>query len=175
MRVATKRMLIFLLLCSGWTQADYVTDRVDANLFDTLAADQAPIGTVSSGTPVRVVQRENNWARVETVDGRVGWVETRWLTEQPTAEVRLLALQGDYRQSQDALNQAQTELAQLRKQLETLHPTAAAAAGTGSQSTAIPWSIWTGLMVFVWVIGLILGRYLEDRKLRKLRNRNRLI
>jgi len=57
---------------------------------------------------------------VQLVDGKTGWVEKRFISEQKPAKVRLLSLQSKYRQLQEKLDRAEEELAGLKQSAQAV-------------------------------------------------------
>ena len=43
------------------------------------SSDSERIGTIAKGTSVRVIETKGKWSRIETDDGQVAWVATRFL------------------------------------------------------------------------------------------------
>lgn len=71
----------------------YVTDRLVVAIRATPGTQGAALALVTSGTPLEVLNRQNGYARVRTADGVAGWVEQVYLSNEPTAAVRLAKLE----------------------------------------------------------------------------------
>ena len=84
---------LLLLFSVTSTQAAYITDKLVAGLYKEAKVTDKPIKALSSGTPLEVVSRENDFIKVRTSDGVVGWVEAAYLTDEKPARSILLDTQ----------------------------------------------------------------------------------
>jgi SH3-like domain-containing protein len=64
-------------------EVNYVS-AVQATLRDQVATIYNRVGTVKNGERVEVLEREKRFSRVRTADGIEGWIEQRYLVDQPT-------------------------------------------------------------------------------------------
>jgi len=112
------RVILFVLLfCPAVASSAHITDRLLAGLYLSANNQQQPIQLLPSGTPVELLANKGGFVEVQLVDGKTGWVEKRFLSEDTPAKVRLLALQGKYRQLQAQLDLAEERLADNAKAL----------------------------------------------------------
>ena len=81
---------------------------------------QQPIELLPSGTPIELIGEARGFVKVQLVDGKTGWVEKRFISEQKPAKVRLLSLQSKYRQLQEKLDRAEAALAGLKQPAKTV-------------------------------------------------------
>ena len=91
----------------------HITDKLLAGMYSTPDNSQQPVQLLPSGTPVELINEKNGFVQVQLVDGKTGWVEKRFLSEEKPANVRLLALQSKYRQLQEKLDRAEQQLSTL--------------------------------------------------------------
>lgn len=91
----------------------HITDKLLAGMYATPDSTQQPIQLLPSSTPVELISEQNGFVQVQLVDGKTGWVEKRFLSEDKPAKVRLLALQSKYRQLQVKLDNAEQQLSTL--------------------------------------------------------------
>lgn len=107
---------------SGQTQ--YISDDISVTLRDAARNDAAPVGSISSGDRVTVLQvlGSQSFAQIRTVDGRVGWINARYLSPQPAAKVRIRDLQGELATAQTRVRDLESELATLKSRLEGARP-----------------------------------------------------
>ncbi len=128
MRQGTHPLLAAALLAAaaGAAQAEtaYVTDRVFLGLYAEPGAGK-PMRSLETGTPLEVLGRTRNWARVRTPRGREGWVRSAYLVPEPPARVTMPALKEAHARLQARLKAAQADLeaareeaARLRRELE---------------------------------------------------------
>ncbi|MBQ0789064.1 MAG: TIGR04211 family SH3 domain-containing protein [Cycloclasticus sp.] len=106
-----KFVFIGLMLCSGMVYSAHITDKLLAGMYATPNAAEQPIQLLPSGTPLELIGEQKGFVKVQLVDGKTGWVEKRFLSDDKPANVRLLALQSKYRQLQEKLDQAEAQLA----------------------------------------------------------------
>jgi len=72
--------ICILLTVSAYSDNRYVTDRMRITLRAGPDVSYKVIGLVNSGESVELIEERQKWSRVETDDGKVGWVMTRFLT-----------------------------------------------------------------------------------------------
>ncbi|MEJ5357248.1 MAG: TIGR04211 family SH3 domain-containing protein [Desulfobacterales bacterium] len=75
-----------LAAASGGLHAEttaFITDSLRLALRAGPAADQKSLGVVESGQTVEIVKTGEEWTLVRSPAGVEGWVQTRFLTEQP--------------------------------------------------------------------------------------------
>ncbi|ORU90077.1 MAG: hypothetical protein A6F71_03700 [Cycloclasticus sp. symbiont of Poecilosclerida sp. M] len=65
-----------------------------------------PLPLLSSGTPVEMLEENNGYVQIQMVDGKKGWVEKHFLTDDKPANSRLLSLQSKHRRLQEELDAA---------------------------------------------------------------------
>ena len=83
-----------------------------------------PFENLVSGTPLEVVERNSNYARVRTSGGQEGWVKSAYLVDEKPAQLRvaeleaeLAGLRGQFDQVRNARSSAEDELNRLGKQV----------------------------------------------------------
>ena len=105
-------MSLFLVLAASAstpTQTRYITDEMEFFTRSGPTTAYRIIGSVRSGQPVTVkAQNEDQtFTQIETLDGKVFWLESKFLSNQPAARDQVNTLQKALKQSQ--LQQEQTE------------------------------------------------------------------
>jgi SH3 domain protein len=132
-----KQALLCLALaaCAGGAAAEtvYVTDSLRLGLHAAADTSDRPFENLVSGTAVEVLERNPSYARVRLADGREGWVKATFLIADKPAAARVLELEaerGEFENAAAAAKTAQTaaeqQLASLRGELQ---------ATTGSSET----------------------------------------
>jgi len=114
-----KKLLFCLLILPAFSQAAHITDRLLAGMYSSADAENDPIKLLPSGTPLEILTEKNGFVQIQLVDGKEGWVEKRFLSADKPAKVRLLVLQGKYKQIQAEFDEAKKELTKLKKNTAT--------------------------------------------------------
>jgi len=107
----TTRLGVILLLGMLWAgslPAAYITDKLVAGLYEKAEISDKPIKALSSGTPLEVVTRNNEFIKVRTPDGTIGWVEAAYLTDEKPARSMLLDLQAKHATLQKKLEKMES-------------------------------------------------------------------
>lgn len=99
-------LALLTVLMASYVNAAYITDKLVAGLYKEAKVSDKPVKALSSGTPLEVVSRKDDFVKVKTSDGTVGWVEATYLTDEKPARSMLL--------------DAQAKVSQLHKQVEKL-------------------------------------------------------
>lgn len=115
-----KRFLFLLLFLPVIVNAAHITDKLLAGMYVKPNNTQQPIELLPSGTPIELIGEARGFVKVQLVDGKTGWVEKRFISEQKPAKVRLLSLQSKYRQLQEKLDRAEAALADLKQPAKTV-------------------------------------------------------
>jgi len=110
-----KKIVFLLIFCPTIVFSAHITDRLLAGMYETASSQQEPIKLLPSGTPIELLGEKDGFIKVQLVDGKVGWVEKRFLSDDKPAKVRLLALQSKYRQLQAKLDFAEESLLESKK------------------------------------------------------------
>lgn len=109
-----------LLVGTPATGTEYVTDILRLTLRADPAAGSKILGVIESGQELEVVSEAENWSQVRLPDGREGWVPSRFLTAEKTAELKLTVLQQQFDSQKKALDAIRSEAAELKKQNQRL-------------------------------------------------------
>jgi SH3 domain protein len=106
-------------------ETSYVTDSLRLGLHAAADTSDRPFDNLISGTPVEVLERDSNYARVRLTDGREGWVKATYLVAtKPAAarvtelELELLTLKDSAAAAKTAQATAEQELARYRAELQ---------------------------------------------------------
>lgn len=113
------RLITFcLVLLVGPIYAAHITDRLVVGLYPAAKADGTPLQLLPSGTPLEVLGSESGFSEVRLANGKNGWVESIYVTEEQPVQARLL-------ETQARLRQMGLELARLREGESVAEPVAA--------------------------------------------------
>jgi len=113
-----KRIILLLMLWPIVGNSAHITDKLLAGMYAAPNKTEQPIQLLPSGTPVELIGEQKDFVKVQLVDGKTGWVEKRFLSEEKPAKVRLLALQSKYRQLQGKLDEAEKRMTALDQPVE---------------------------------------------------------
>ena len=106
-----KSLLVLVMLLPLMSEAAHITDKLLAGMYASPNSAEQPIQLLPSGTPLELLGEKEGFVKIQLVDGKVGWVEKRFLSEEKPANVRLLALQSKHRNLQNKLDVAIKKLA----------------------------------------------------------------
>lgn len=115
-------VVIFLFVFSGIVYAEtmYVRDVLRLPLRTGQSTEYKIIAVLESGQQVEVLQTQEEWTQVRLPNEKEGWVQSRYLTPQPTAEIRLEQLETKHKHLTDqaaALLEENTKLKQEKRKL----------------------------------------------------------
>lgn len=101
-------MVIYSSVAAAATQ--YVSDQLSINMRSGPGTSYRIEQLLDAGDKVQTLSESNGWTKVQTSDGKTGFVLTRYLSDQPAARTRIDAMQ-----KQD--QQLKTENANLKSEL----------------------------------------------------------
>lgn len=102
----TKRTIVLLLALvfantAVCAETLYVTDRILLGVHQDAAENSTVIATIPSGTPVAVLERGDDFIKIQLADGKQGWVSAGYLKAQKPATAELDAAYAKLKQAQD--------------------------------------------------------------------------
>jgi SH3 domain protein len=118
---------VVLGLWAGGAGAEtvYVTDSLRLGLHEAADTSDRPFENLISGTPLEILERNTNYARVRVPDGREGWVKATFVVTEKPAAARVLELEAEIAGFESAAAAARAaqiaaeqELAALRSELK---------------------------------------------------------
>jgi len=101
-------------------QKAWVSGQVRVNFRAAPAIDGAPLGILTSGDPVTILERRGDWARVETAEGASGWISRDYLDAQPPPAERIRELEARIADLQRQLAGSRQETDALRERIANL-------------------------------------------------------
>lgn len=111
---------IYITNASAAPQTSYVTDRIMLGVHQQAAETSAVVATIPSGTAVTVLERNNDFVKIQLANGTQGWVSAGYLSPSKPATARLDALNAKLKQSQTQVQNYQTEINKRKKQTQVL-------------------------------------------------------
>ena len=113
---------IFLLLYSGNVNAEtmFVTDVLRLSLRAGQSIEHKIIAVIESGRQVEVLEYGEEWSLVRLPDEKEGWVLTRYLTPDPTHNIRLASLETKHKSLAAQASELLEENAKLKQENKRL-------------------------------------------------------
>ncbi len=108
----------------------YVRDWIVITLRSAPNETSLAMGMASTNDQVEVLEEADGWVRIQTRDGKEGWVAARFLSPQPPKTLQV-------KQLDEKIKSLQVENMRLRGLIAS-HTTGGASAGAGVQGTGIP-------------------------------------
>jgi len=118
-------------------QTVYVDDRLQIGVHEEPTVASTISELIPSGTALQVLERNEQMARVRTAAGAEGWVDARFLVEQPPGRTRAQALENELAGAQAALADAQARIVALEQRAGAATPPPAADAARTIPSDAL--------------------------------------
>jgi SH3 domain protein len=120
-------LFILLLSTAAVGETRYVNDELIINLRTGQGNTYRILRTLPSGTPLEILEENEQYIYVRTRDGIEGWVGSQYLVNTPIArdrlvqaEKRLSQLQAEKQQLQQALSELKQEKGSVEKEQRTL-------------------------------------------------------
>lgn len=148
-------VVLLLAALAGPVGAAHITDKLVVGLYADQKLTGKPKQLLTSGAPIEVLKRGKGVVQVRVADDTRGWIESRYVSEEKPAAMKLLEVQAELRRlkeqlksgdskkvspaagalpsvadakAEQALEQAQKEIKELQTQLADLPRLQAAAA-----------------------------------------------
>jgi SH3 domain protein len=90
--------------------AAYVDDRLQVGLHESASLASTIVELLPSGASLEILERDGDMARVQVTGGATGWVDARFLTEQPPGRARVQELERELAGAQAALADAEAKM-----------------------------------------------------------------
>jgi hypothetical protein len=109
----------------------YVRDWIVITLRSAPNESSSAMGTASTNDLVEVLEEGNGWVRIQTKDGKEGWVAGRFLSAQPPKTLYV-------KQQEDKFKSLQIENMRLRGLIASHTSGGVGSPGTGAQGIVVP-------------------------------------
>lgn len=104
-------LILFLLVpLNSMAETIYVTDVLKLKLRTTASNDADVVTNLSSGDKLTVLEKQKRYTKVKTKDGKVGWVQSWFLTDKVPATFLVANLTKEKQALTDQLARAETKL-----------------------------------------------------------------
>ena len=108
-----------LLVVLGASAEDaFITEGLEVGVHESPSPNSAVVALIGSGAVVEILERTDEIARVRLEDDTVGWVDARYLTEQPPAAAQLRELRASVEEQNRELARARQLLREGEQALE---------------------------------------------------------
>jgi SH3 domain protein len=147
----------------------YVTDMLRLGIHNASDTSDRPFDNLVSGTPLEVLERVPNYARVRTQSGQEGWVKSAYLVAEKPAQARIAETEAEVARLRTALEAAQSAHDEAETTADALSRQVAASAGsdeairetlerlkTENASYAEQLDAYRGALPLAWVVPAIL-------------------
>jgi SH3 domain protein len=173
----------------GGAETAYVTDMLRLGIHNAEDTSDRPFDNLVSGTPLEVLERAPNYARVRTPGGQEGWVKSAYIVAEKPAQARIAEAEAEIERlrtaldaAQDAHDEAETTADALSRQVaasagsdeairETLERLKRENAGYAEQLDAYRGALplaWVGAAIFVTLVaGFAAGWWWLDSRIRR--------
>lgn len=184
-------LLLFIFILANTVQADtvYVTDMLHLSVYEEPESQGKMLKTLVSGEAVNLLERQSAYAKVQTSEGIIGWTKGTYLvTDKPARlivtemETGLKKAQAERDKALQAMTRAQQDLQQVQQALQTAE-TSAQTHGSELQrlqaenkkyenmlkvqESSVPLQLYAITAVICLVLGLVIGWYWIDARIRK--------
>jgi SH3 domain protein len=119
----TTLSLIVLSLClaaGALANTGWVKGEIKLNLRSGAGTEYKIIGGVATGDELKVLATRERWTRVETSDGKVGWIPAGYVESEPPPALRLQLVEEEAATLRTGLEEIRAEAARLRESNATL-------------------------------------------------------
>ncbi len=170
-------------LASTATAADigWVRSYIRLNLRSGAGTQFKILGGVETGDELRVLSRGQSWTRVQTKDGKIGWIPAGYLETKPPPTLRLQQLETETGTLRTELEEFRTEASQLRKSNATLTATDSGQRDEIESLKLDNYELRAGSRYQEWVtgaliltLGMLVGAFLHRNSTRRPSSRIRL-
>nr|VFJ59036.1 MAG: SH3 domain protein [Candidatus Kentron sp. FW] len=162
-------IIIGLLACLpgiACAETAYVIDRLLAGIHEDKTQDSTVLEVLPTGSALEVISREEDFTRVRTTNGIVGWIDTNYLMSEKPAQLLLMELEAVQEQTETELKEAKAQLGKLTEKASDndfdFISEIEARIGFEIPLPSTAHQKWV-LLILGFVLSFALGGYLTDR------------
>ena len=184
-------ILIIISIAASTAQADtaYVTDMLHLSVYEEPESQGKMLKTLVSGEAVDLLERKSAYAKVQTREGIIGWTKATYLVSDKPARLIVSEMEAGMQQAQaerDKAVQGMTKAQQDLQRAQQALQSAEASSQTHSselerlqaenkkyenmlqgQEASVPLQLFVITAVICLVLGLVIGWYWIDARIRK--------
>ena len=184
-------LLTFLTTLMSFSHAEirYVTDLLHLNLFELPQSQGKSLKTVKSGEALTIIEQIPGYSKVKTRDNIIGWTKSAYLvTDKPARlivaemEKKMTRLQ---KKTDTAIKKMKQAVSHAEKYQQLLQTNEASSARFKTRLTeleqqnshyknsikqyesSVPMNIFISAIIILFIIGLLLGWFILDYRIRK--------
>jgi SH3 domain protein len=161
---------------TGW-----IRSYIRLNLRSGAGTQYKILGGVETGDELRVLSRGESWTRVQTADGKIGWIPAGYLETKPPPTLRLQQLETETGSLRTELEEIRTEASGLRETNATLSATDSGQREEIESLKLDNYELRAGSRYQEWItggliltIGMLVGAFLHRNSTRRPSSRIRL-
>jgi len=188
-----KRIILFYLLSLfpllGSAETRYVTDLLHLNLFEQPQSKGKSLKTVKSGEALIILEQIPGYYKVKTTDNIIGWTKSAYLvTDKParlivagmerkmtilqkkadSAAIKMKLAENNAEKYQQLLLTNEQNSAQHKAQLSELKQQNSQFKNNIKQyESTVPFNIFISAIILFFIVGLLLGWFIIDYRIRK--------
>ena len=174
-------VLSTLALSAAAANIGWVRGNIRLNLRSGAGTQYKIIGAVETGDQLKVLNTGESWTRVETSEGKIGWIPAGYLETEPPPTLRLEMLESETADLKSELEQIRTEAARLRESNATLSATDSGQREEIESLKIDNYELRAGSRYQEWItgalilaLGMIVGAFLHRNSTRRPSSRIRL-
>jgi SH3 domain protein len=181
--------LLYLMASACLAETLYVTDLLRLSVTEQPQSKGKLVTTLSSGDPLTVLERQPGYAKVQTRDGLSGWAKSAYLVADKPARLIVAETQNQLDQIKEQLSRARENeksassdaqkyqqllqtsektVLQQNEQLENIQQqNRKYISSTREYARSVPIKIFLIAGILLFLIGILLGWYIMDYRMRK--------
>ncbi|MEJ2362718.1 MAG: TIGR04211 family SH3 domain-containing protein [Gammaproteobacteria bacterium] len=110
---------LFGLAVAANADTMYVTDRIMLGVHQQAAETSTVVATIPSGTAVTVLERNNDFIKIQLANGTQGWVSSAYMSSSKPATAQVDAVNAQLKQAQTKIQNLQAEIKKRARETQT--------------------------------------------------------
>jgi SH3 domain protein len=120
-RLLPSAAVAMLAAASAGAETEYVTDILRLGIHEAADTSDRAFDSLVSGTPLEVLERSVNYARVRTPGGREGWVKAAYLVQEKPAQLRVAEVEAELAALRETVAIAEAARAEAQDEVERIN------------------------------------------------------
>jgi SH3 domain protein len=150
----------------------YINDNLFVGVRTVANSREEPLKVLKTGARLTLLEKGKNFYKIRTEEGIEGWVNSLYVSSEPPAKVKIVALQDEYarvngeletlRLDKEALLEEQQQLNQQVTTLESENSRVASELREMQETKSSLWTLYrdyivAGGMLVLFILGILLG------------------